>query len=209
VTPAISAADAPSTTSLLAANSSEQVIKHSLNDKTSFDFQGVPLRDVMQFIADKHHILIQIDNSALKGAQIDPSATQITMAVKDISLRSALNLLLSQYDLAFVIKDEVLLLTTKAKADSMFDTRLYDVRDLVGHDYDPNGTADFDSLIDVIRSTVDPQSWDKAGGQGSLATFNENGVCALVIWQNYQGHEQIQNLLQELRHLKPQRAVNQ
>ena len=31
--------------------------------------------------------------------------------------------------------------------------------------------ADFDSLIDLITSTIDPQSWDGVGGPGSIAKF--------------------------------------
>jgi hypothetical protein len=203
------AADSAITNSLSAASSGTETIKRALDDKASFDFQGAPLSDALEFIADKHHIPIQIDGSAFKAAGLDPTALQVNMTVKDISLRSALNLLLSQYDLAYVLKNETLLFTTKTKADSMFETHLYDVRDLILHDYDPNGTPDFDSLVDTMKSTINPQSWDKAGGSGSLATFSDNGVCALIVWQNYQGHEQIENLLQELRRLKPQRAVNQ
>ncbi|HTQ40782.1 MAG TPA: hypothetical protein VMJ32_17300 [Pirellulales bacterium] len=205
----VPADDSVMTKALSTSSSSEQSIKQALSDKTSFDFRGVPLSDAMQAIAEKHHILIQVDNTALKAAGIDPTTTQVTMVVKDITLRSALNLLLSQYELAALIKNETLLFTTKAKADSMFETRLYDVRDLILHDYNSTGTVDFDSLVDAIKSTINPQSWDKAGGQGSVATFSDNGVCALIVWQNYDGHEQLETLLQGLRQLKPQRAVNQ
>src|SRR5689334_2642027 len=35
--------------------------------------------------------------------------------------------------------------------------------------------ADFDSLIDLIVSTVKPQTWDEVGGPGSVSPF-QNGV---------------------------------
>ena len=35
--------------------------------------------------------------------------------------------------------------------------------------------ADFDSLIDLITSTIEPNSWDTAGGPGSVQSF-EGGV---------------------------------
>lgn len=111
--------------------------------------------------------------------------------------------------LAATVKDEVLVITTKAKADSTFETRLYDVRDLVLHENDPGTPPEFDSLMDAIRTTVSPASWDKAGGQGSIAAFSNNSVCALTVWQNTQGHEQIDSLLTELRNLKPRRVYNQ
>ena len=208
ISPAL-AADSPVANALSASTSNEEAIKRALNEKTSLEFQGVPLNDALEFIADKHHIMIQIDNSAFKAVGMDPTTLPITLSVKDISLRSALNLLLSQYDISSVIKDEMLLFTTKAKADSMFETRLYDVRDLILRDNDANATPDFDSLVAAIRSTVSPQSWDSAGGQGSLATFSDNGILRLVVWQNHDGHDQIEKLLEQLRHLKPQRTVNQ
>jgi hypothetical protein len=187
----------------------EQVVRQALNQQTSVDFQGAPLAEVMGYIANKHHIQFLFDTSALKEASIDPNTSVVTFSIKDISLRSALNMILVQFGLAAIIKDEVLLITTKAKADSLFETRLYDVRDLVVHDNDPEGSADFDSLVDAIRLTVNPASWDKTGGQGSVAPFSNNGVCALVVWQNNQGHEQLENLLKELRSFKPRRAIDQ
>jgi hypothetical protein len=163
----------------------------------------------MDYIADKHHLPIKIDYLGLKEAGIDPATTQVTMPIHNLSLRSALNLMLSQLNLAWVIKDDVLQITSKPKADGMYETRLYDVRDLVLHDFDPSGPPEFDSLVDAIKLTVNPQSWDKAGGQGSIAPVSTNGVAALLIWQNYQGHEQLENTLAGLRRMKPQRPVNQ
>ena len=71
------------------------------------------------------------------------------MPIQNLSLRTALRLILSQFDLAHVVKDEVLLITSKTQANSMYETRLYDVRDLVMRDNDPNGTPEFESLIEA------------------------------------------------------------
>src|SRR5262249_28763361 len=148
---------------------------------TSLDFQGVPLNEAMDYIADKHSIPIQLDATALKDAGIDPTTTQITMPIRHVTLRSALDLMLSPLNLTSVIKNQVLQITSKSKADTMFETRLYDVRDLVVREHDPMAPPDFDSLTDAIRMTVNPQSWDKAGGQGSMAPVSSNGIYALLV----------------------------
>jgi hypothetical protein len=192
-----------------AAVSSEQSIRQALGGPTTIDFQGVPLNEVADYIGERHGVQLMFDRVALKEGGIDPTTALVTVAVKDISLRSALKMILAPLRLTSVIQDEVLLITTKAKADAIFETRLYDVRDLVVHDNDPGALPDFDSLTDAIRLTVNPQSWDKAGGQGSLAPFSSNGICALMVWQNGQGHEQIENLLEKLRRLQPRRVYNQ
>jgi general secretion pathway protein D len=60
--------------------------------------------------------------------------------------------------------------------------------------------ADFDSLIDLITSTIAPTSWDSAGGLGSVQEFETN--LTLVVSQTQEVHEQIADLLQQLRRLQ-------
>jgi general secretion pathway protein D len=60
--------------------------------------------------------------------------------------------------------------------------------------------ADFDSLIDLITTTVAPQSWDTVGGPGAISEFATN--LSLVISQTQDVHEQIADLLEQLRRLQ-------
>ena len=60
--------------------------------------------------------------------------------------------------------------------------------------------ADFDSLIDLITSTISPTSWTDSGGTGSIAPFETN--LTLVVSQTQEIHEQIADLLNQLRRLQ-------
>jgi general secretion pathway protein D len=61
--------------------------------------------------------------------------------------------------------------------------------------------ADFDSLIDLIISTVDHDSWMENGtGEGEIQPFPTN--LSLVISQTQRVHEQIADLLEQLRRLQ-------
>ena len=60
--------------------------------------------------------------------------------------------------------------------------------------------ADFDSLIDLITSTVKPTSWDEVGGPGSIHPFPTN--LSLVVSQTQEVHEEIVDLLEQLRRLQ-------
>ncbi len=60
--------------------------------------------------------------------------------------------------------------------------------------------ADFDSLIDLITTTIAPTTWDEVGGPGSIAEFRTN--LSLVISQTQEIHEQIADLLSQLRRLQ-------
>ena len=60
--------------------------------------------------------------------------------------------------------------------------------------------ADFDSLIDLIVQTIQPDSWDANGGPGSITRFQNN--LSLVISQKQDVHEEIGDLLAQLRRLQ-------
>ena len=55
----------------------------------------------------------------------------MTVDLKGISLRSALRLMLKELSLTYLIKDEVLLITTPEEADNQLSTKVYPVADLV------------------------------------------------------------------------------
>lgn len=60
--------------------------------------------------------------------------------------------------------------------------------------------ADFDTLINLITSTIAPDSWEPAGGFANIEPFPTN--LSLVISQTEMVHEQIANLLEQLRRLQ-------
>ena len=106
--------------------------------------------------------------------------------------------MLRKLDLNYVIKDEGLLITTPEEASNYLTTTVYPVEDLVLYHEEDDGTdADFDSLVDLMTSTVDPQSWDGVGGPGSVRELPIN--LTLVISQTQENHRQIEQLLQNLR----------
>jgi hypothetical protein len=96
----------------------------------NFDFTETPLRDVIAQIEDAQGIPVEIDSKAFEDAGLDLE-TPVTKSVSGISLRSALRLLLGDLDLTYLIKDEVLLITTKDKAAENLVVKVYPVADLV------------------------------------------------------------------------------
>jgi len=57
--------------------------------------------------------------------------------------------------------------------------------------------ANFDELIDLIQNTVKPLSWEDSGGNGRISEFRNN--LSLVITQTQEAHEDIVDLLEQLR----------
>ena len=81
-------------------------------------------QDVIDYLKDLHGIEIQLDSKALEDAGIGTD-TPVTRKLKGISLRSALRLMLGALDLTYIIKDEVLLITTTEEADTELVTKVY------------------------------------------------------------------------------------
>jgi tetratricopeptide (TPR) repeat protein len=108
----------------------EQKIFAALEDDTRLEFIETPLNSVIDFLKDQHDINIEIDTRRLEEVGVG-SDTPITRNLRGISLRSALRLILGELDLTYVVRDEVLLITTQEEAEAKLVTKVYPVGDLV------------------------------------------------------------------------------
>lgn len=162
-------------------------------------FQKTSLEDVADLIAEKTGVPIQIDRRALEDVGVD-SKTRLSATLGGETLAQALRRVLRPLDLSWTLRDEVVLITTPEEAESALITKLYPVRDLVlDEDYDPRDPLALDfTLIDVIESTVDAETWDRVGGAGSVESMS-HPVVVLVISQTEQTHEKVAGLLAQLR----------
>ncbi len=105
-------------------------IRKALEEPTKMDFTETQLSDVVNYLKDYHHIEIQLDLKALEDASIGPE-TPVTRRLDHITLKSALRIMLGALDLTYIIKNEVLLITTPDKASNELTTKVYPVGDLV------------------------------------------------------------------------------
>ncbi len=102
--------------------------------KAPMEFPEIPLSDVMAQIADEYEIPIQFDNAALDEIAISADAEVTLAPLRNVSLRSALNIMLKQpglEDLTYIIEEEVLLITTEERANESLKVKVYPIADLV------------------------------------------------------------------------------
>jgi general secretion pathway protein D len=261
----------------------EVEIDKKLRTPVSLQFTNAPLAKVMDYLAKLAEVNLYLDPQGLaeEGVTTD---TPVTIEVRhEIMLKSALNLILQPLHLSYVVKDEVLKVTSEQMRDGQVYTATYNVADLVipipnfvpqamglqsaytgamanvgfgagggalpfassqatplavvakggGASVNPatlaqvvspphggggnvgaknvpvgagpgglggGAQADFDSLIDLITSTVKPTTWDAVGGPGSIAPFETN--LSIVVSQTQEVHEEIVDLLEQLRRLQ-------
>jgi len=239
-------------------------------------YDEMPLSQVIDGLSNLTGVNIHLDPRGL-GQEGVRSDTPVTLNLgQEISLKSVLNLILEPLHLTYMIKDEVLKVTSEQIRDGDVITRTYNVADLVipipnfvpntnmglqglindayetvaGSRHNGVGTpgpvsvvagsqnnsqlqgntfaqqvgppnsggsnspltggpgglggaasADFDSLIDLIVSTVEFDSWMENGtGEGEIQPFPTN--LSLVISQTQSVHEKIADLLEQLRRLQ-------
>ena len=83
-------------------------------------------------------------------------------------------------------------------------TRVYPVDDLMTYGPRPGGTSqdwpDYQSLIELITSTIEPTTWDDLGGPASIAPQLE--TLTVVVYQTPSVHDDLERLLSDLRRVK-------
>ncbi len=115
---------------LATVKESEAHIFEELNRPTEVDFFETPLADALDALAEQHDFNIELNQIEFDNLGVD-SGIPITKTYSGISLRSALRLILREYDLTFVVRDEVLVITSVEDAEQELVTRVYPVGDLV------------------------------------------------------------------------------
>ncbi|MEO8493816.1 MAG: hypothetical protein ABI614_02010 [Planctomycetota bacterium] len=259
----------------------EMEIQNTLKKPVNVNFNNRPLKEVLDTLASLSGVNIYADPQGLAAEGVTSDTPVNITLTQDISLRSALNLILEPLRLSYVIQNEVLRITSEQLRDSNVHPRVYNVADLVipipnfipgyniglpsaireAHNslgyggaiqpvsmapltiaasdmqgggptsasalaqmnsygglpqgsrsrpsqtlgYGPGSMggaalADFDTLIQLITSTIKPDTWDEVGGPGAIEPFPTN--LSLVISQTQDVHEQIADLLEQLRRLQ-------
>jgi hypothetical protein len=103
------------------ADPREASIRAALDQVTDVDFTEKPFSGVIDDLKQRHGIEIELDTRALDNASI-PRDTPVTRSINGVTLRSALNLLLDNLDLTYVVQNGVLMITTKEEAQKLQST---------------------------------------------------------------------------------------
>jgi hypothetical protein len=194
-----------------------RAVRQSLEKRISVQLEKIPLRDAMRQLAGQLDVTIWLDPKGLEEASVTPDEL-VSLQLPSARARNALHLLLEPLHLTTLVRDGVLKITSQEKASESLGTRVYNVRDLVDTTRRgagaapmpvPEGTKvyyrgaapsgyieDYDTLIDLITSTVQPDSWTDNGGSGSISGF-PSGLLVISQTDDYQ--EEVERLLTMMR----------
>ena len=160
-------------------NAGRAAIEQELAKRTKVDFAQTPLDQVLTYLEESHQLSILLDRKALDSAGVD-AHQPVTLQLAGEPLEQVLDGVLKPLKLTWIIRDEVLSVTTPEEADGHTETRVYKVLQRVA-----NPTA----FLSEIKSKVAPKSWDSAGGPGSLSAWP---LGAIVVTQTCGVHRQLE-----------------
>lgn len=169
----------------------EHRIRAGLSDETTFDFIEVPFSESMEMLGEMHDIPIVIDSRALEEIGLD-TEFEVTLRLKNVTLRSALRVLLRQFDLTYEIDDEVLQVTTYEAAEKKRHVRMYRLP--------PELASNIDEIIKTMQKMVRPEIWDTSGGPASASSIDH----VLVIATSADVQAQVVEFLSQLNEMYEQ-----
>lgn len=162
----------------------DEIVK-SLDEILNVDFNDVPLKDALNFIEASSQMEILIDDKALAEESISTDVN-VNLTVNGLSKRKMFNHLLEKFALDYVIKDEVLMITTMSEADRLEEIRIYDTSPIPGLN-----SSDLSQMINQLFPEVSKDQ--KAAGK-----FFPQGRDRLIVRHNRRFHEKIVDLLEQL-----------
>jgi hypothetical protein len=171
----------------------ERAIMQALDSPVSVDFKDSPLDAALEYLRTVTGQPIIVDPGALDAAGVTYE-TKVTLRVKGVGLRTVLRKVLGELGLTYVVMDEAIQVITPQQARAMTVTRVYYIGNLITGDWfdtwfgldEVVAARNAAFLIDLIKSTMDPQSWDTSGGPGTIVYHHP--TQSLVIKQTAEFH---------------------
>ncbi|MGO9112342.1 MAG: hypothetical protein ACLP9L_24190 [Thermoguttaceae bacterium] len=184
-----------------------EAVEAALAEPINCDFVETPLQDVIDYFRDSTHVEIYVDSPALKEAGVDLS-TAVNCNLHG-RFENVLRVVLNELQLDWAIHNDLLCITSPAKAESeeYMETRLYDVADLIVYQ-DENGKKfdDYAPLSDMIVSTIGTRTWQDNGGTGAILGKSLGTAKILVVANRYEIHKKIAALLAEIRKIAAKKS---
>ena len=170
-------------------------IEKKLASLCSFNVVELPLSDAIAELSDSSGVAMVIDERALDevgNGMDDP----VTLQLRDVQLKSVLQIMLGQLDLTTSIQSETLVVTTEEYCENHLLTRIYWLEG-TGFEY-ANSPSSYQPLADTIRYSVEPNTWDIAGGPSTLTPVTTERP-AIMVSTTFRIHQQIEALINVLR----------
>jgi hypothetical protein len=164
----------------------EQTILKALDRTIETEFKDTALQDAIAKLADEVNAEFVLDPESLRAVNAETGTRVSFIHRRGASARTVLRKILGDLDLTYVIKGEKIVVLSRAKAKETLVQRTYSIGDLVTGSNEFQIVKNVDSLIKLIQSTIEPDSWKESGGLGTI-TFHAP-TMSLVVKQTAEVH---------------------
>ncbi|MCS7014955.1 MAG: hypothetical protein NZM42_02400 [Gemmatales bacterium] len=179
----------------------EKAILRSLSETIAepINWEGVSLEKVLKDLEKLLGQPIVVDENELKDANVDLQIPISVRLPKGVTKRTVLRTVLARVGLEYVVKNEVIQVMTPARAAQQLVTRYYPIEDLLGvngwfgaFSFTPlgqwlqaqNEAFQVAQLVQIIMTTVAPDSWRQPDGSGGPGTIVYDPVRKVLIIRN-------------------------
>lgn len=159
-----------------------------LAESTSVDWTDKSFEEAVNDLEAQHGVEIWLDKQAMQDQGID-TEQQVTLKMKDISLRTCLRLTLEPLGLVYVIEDEVMKITSQVAHGTKMTTRVYPVGDLC------ETPAEAKELLETIECGL---GISRRTGDGPRYVISSK-MKTLTVRDSYTAQEKVQELILALR----------
>ncbi len=108
----------------------ELKIERALTKPTTVDFKETSLLEFVETLKAYTGTNVVLDQAGLDEVGVDPDEP-ITLKLDEVPLKSVLKLALEPLELIYIIRNDVLMITSQTAAEEQLETRVYPVADLV------------------------------------------------------------------------------
>lgn len=180
----------------------EQRVTRYLNTRVTCDTTKLFLDELAARLGEVIHVEVSLDAAALEEAQYDNSTNLVIKSKRPRPLRAVLRETLGRHSLSYVTLNDALVITSVARQKETMVTVVYAAADLVVPTQvdEEHPQSDFESLINLIQTTVQPKSWKDVSGDENGGTIDrhENNLT-LVVRNTPEVHEEVNELFTKLR----------
>jgi hypothetical protein len=156
------------TTGIAALTSREKAMFRALNGSISVRFKNSRLADVIEFAQAATGLKVVLDKPSMEevGVRYD---SPVSVDVKGVSVRTLLRKVAADLSMTYVVRDGAIELVSPTQARSRMVTRTYSVSDLSDSACGSFSAGQAAMFMDLIRSSIEPESWQGNGGDGTIA----------------------------------------
>lgn len=175
----------------------KDAIAEALRTKT-FDLNLIdtPVETFARQLEKHLGVPVRLNAHAMEQLGLSPDMP-ITYAMSGLRAQTHLKLLLRQLELTYVVTPHEVVITTHDDAEWREEARFYPLNDLIYiAEAGPNVQPDFDSIIEVLTTSIDPDMWDDGGP--TISPINDG----ISVSQIGEVHEHIAGLLKAIRQAK-------